>query len=435
MKLLLYRALMFLLKPAARPLLAIRAMRGHESGDRRRRAERLGISGAPRPEGLIFWFNAVSVGESNSIMPIVDFVLKKYPLAHALITTTTVTGAENMAAKLAGRRAVHQFLPLDRRAYAERFFSYWEPVAGFFTDSDFWPNILLSASARRIPLILLNGRVSDRSYARWARHRGVSRRLMGAFVYALAKSADDAKKLSDMGIAKVDCVGNLKYAAPALRRDPDRLEEFSSRAGGRASWVASVTHPGEDEIILRAHKAVREKFPGALLIIAPRHPERGAKILELSRKTGFVSEVESSGARVTENTDVWIADILGGLGLYYAFSDIVFVGGSLLDTLDGHNPMEAARLETAVLSGPNVASFAETYDILKRDGAVIITEDEHELAREVVSLLSDPEKLAETRGRAFRSAEREAGVLERAAEKLGPLLASLTETGRAGKIA
>jgi 3-deoxy-D-manno-octulosonic-acid transferase len=425
MKLLLYRVLMFLAKPLARPLLFVRAMRGHESRDRVRRAERLGISGTERPDGRIFWFNAVSVGESNSIMPVVDFVLKEYPGAHALVTTTTVTGAENMALKLAGRRAFHQFLPLDRRAYAERFFSYWRPAAGFFTDSDFWPNILISAKKRRIPLFLLNGRVSDRSYSRWMRHIDVSRRLMGAFVYALAKSDEDAKKLSDMGVAAVDCVGNLKYASPPLSYDSGRRADFSARAGKRASWVAAVTHPGEDEIILRAHKTIREKIGDALLIIAPRHPERGAKILELSRKAGFVSALESSGEPVTEVTGVWITDILGGLGLYYALSDVVFVGGSMLGTLDGHNPMEAARLASAVLSGPNVASFTETYDILKRDQAVIMVSDEHELAREVFSLLSDPVRLAEARGRAFRRAEREAGVLERAKEKLLPLLKSV----------
>jgi 3-deoxy-D-manno-octulosonic-acid transferase len=427
MSLLLYRVLTFLAKPVARPLLFIRAMRGRESRDRRRRAERLGIPSVPRPRGRVFWFNAVSVGEGNSIMPIVDFVLEEYPDAHALVTTTTVAGAENMAAKLAGRRAFHQFLPLDRRAYAERFFSYWRPAAGFFADSDFWPNILLSASARSVPLIILNGRVSDRSYARWMRHRGMSRRLMGAFVYALAKSDDDAGKLSGMGVMKTDCVGNLKYAAPALSCDPGGLAEFSSRAGGRARWVAAVTHPGEDEIILRAHRAIREKFKDALLIIAPRHPERGAKVLALARKSGFSAALESSRELVTGNTDVWIADILGGLGLYYAFSDIVFVGGSLLDNLDGHNPMEAARLESAILSGPNVASFTETYDILKRDGAVTIVSDEYELAREAISLMSDPRKLAEIRGRAFRSAEREAGVLERAKDILRPLLKSVTD--------
>jgi 3-deoxy-D-manno-octulosonic-acid transferase len=248
---------------------------------------------------------------------------------------------------------------------------------------------------------------------------------MSAFVYALAKSDDDAEKLAGMGVTEVNCIGNLKYAAPALSCDPEKLAEFSSRAGERAKWVAAVTHPGEDGIILRAHKTIREKFSDALLIIAPRHPERGTKILELAQKNGFSAALESAREPVTEATDVWIADILGGLGLYYTFSDIVFVGGSLLDTLDGHNPMEAARLASAILSGPNVASYTETYDILKRDGAVTVTSDEHELAREVTSLLSDPRKLAETRGRAFRSAERESLVLKRAKDILQPLLASL----------
>ena len=219
MKLIIYRALTCLAKPFVRPLLALRRMKGKEHHDRARRAERLGRPSFPRPDGRIFWFDAVSVGESNSIMPMIDFILEEYPDSHVLVTTTTVTGAENMAAKLAGRRAVHQFLPLDRRAYADAFLEFWRPSAGFFVDSDFWPNMLLSAQAHGVPLILLNGRVSDRSHARWMRHRDAAARLMKAFVYALAKSGDDARKLSEMGINSVECVGNLKYGAPPLAFD------------------------------------------------------------------------------------------------------------------------------------------------------------------------------------------------------------------------
>jgi 3-deoxy-D-manno-octulosonic-acid transferase len=417
MKLLIYRILTCLAKPLARPLLSIRAMKGKEHACPARRAERLGHPSLPRPDGRVFWFNAVSVGESNSILPLVDFVLEEYPDAHALITTTTVTGAENMASRLECRRAIHQFLPLDRRAYVDGFLDYWRPATGFFADSDFWPNLLMSAYDRSIPLILLNGRVSDKSYARWARHRDVCSRLMRAFVYALAKSEPDAEKLRDMGIASVECVGNLKYGTPPLAYDEKKLAELSERSGNRPSWIASVTHKGEEELILRAHAAVRERIPDAMLVIAPRHPNRGREVWELARQ-GFESALESARDPVTKSTGVYVSDTLGGLGLYYAHSGVAFIGGSLLDTLDGHNPMEAARLGAAVLSGRNDTSFLETYEILERENAVAMVENEDGLAKQVTALLSDEKTLSDLRRRTLAVAEKEAAVLERAKERL-----------------
>jgi 3-deoxy-D-manno-octulosonic-acid transferase len=418
MTLAVYRALTFLAVPFARPLLAIRAARGRESGDPVRRAERLGIASLPRPDGAVFWFDAVSVGEGNSVMPMIDFVLEEFPMSSVLVTTTTVTGARNMDAKLASRRAFHQFLPLDRGIYVNRFLDYWKPAAGFFTDSGFWPNMLLSAHERRIPLILLNGRISDRSYKRWMRQRGMSSRLLGAFAYALAKSDGDAKKLSDMGIKAVDCVGNLKYGVPPLPCDTARVAEIESAAGGRASWMASVTHRGEDEHILSAHRTIRGRFPEALLVIAPRHPERGGEVLELARSFGFAAALESSGDRISRRHGVYISDVLGGLGPYYKYFDVVFIGGSLLGGMDGQNPMEAARLGAAILSGPNVDSFLETYGILKRAGAVTTVLGADDLSERVVSLLSCPALMDEMKTRAKSTAEREAAVLDRAKEKL-----------------
>ena len=418
MTLAIYRTLTFLAKPFARPLLAIRAARGHESANPIRRAERLGIASLPRPEGKVFWFDAVSVGESNSAMPMIDFMLEEFPRSSVLVTTTTVTGARNMEAKLASRRAFHQFLPLYRRAYVNRFLDHWKPTAGFFIDSDFWPNMLLSAHERHIPLILLNGRVSNRSYEQWMRHRAAASRLMGAFAYALAKSDGDAKKLSDMGITSVDCVGNLKYGVPPPPCDAARVAEIESAAVGRASWMASVTHRGEDEHILKAHRTIRGKFPDALLVIAPRHPERGAEILELARSFGFAAALESSGEGITRQHGVYISDVLGGLAPYYKYFDAVFIGGSLFDGMDGQNPMEAARLGAGILSGPHVDSFLETYDILKRAGAVTMVQDANDLSEHIASLLSQPDPLNEMKARARSTAEREAAVLDRAKEKL-----------------
>ncbi|MDR3322143.1 MAG: 3-deoxy-D-manno-octulosonic acid transferase [Synergistaceae bacterium] len=431
MKLMLYRTLTFLIKPLVRPLLALRRARGLETREPARLNERLGEPSAARPDGLVIWVDALSVGEGNSVLPIIDYILDEHPDSHVLVTTTTMAGAENMRRKLEGKRVILQFLPVDRRAYAERFLVYWRPSVGFFVDSNFWPNILLSAHARGVPLILLNGRLSDNSYARWMQNKKTASRLMRAFAFALAKSDMDAKKLSDIGISDVVCVGNMKYGAPPLTYDPEDLRTLASSVGGRKTWVASVTHEGEDELVLRAHSIVREAFPDALLILSPRHPNRGRDICEAAQKMGFKTALASEGD-LADTEDVRVFDVLGGLGLFYAFSDVVFVGGSLLPALHGHNPMEPARLRTAVLSGRNVDSFLETYEILKRDDAVIMVDDGDDLGARVRELVSDPDLLAGYRDRAFETAERESAVLDRTKERLRPVLDGILAAKKSG---
>ncbi|MDR3254196.1 MAG: hypothetical protein LBT31_01340 [Synergistaceae bacterium] len=434
MKLFLYRTLTFFIKPFVRPLLTLRRRRGLETDDKARVNERLGEPSVKRPDGRVLWVDALSVGEGNSVLPVIDYILEEYPDAHILVTTTTVTGAANMREKLKGKRAILQFLPVDRRAYAEKFLGYWRPSIGFFVDSNFWPNILLAAQGRQIPLILLNGRVSDRSYTRWMKNKKIISRLMRAFVFAFAKSERDAEKLSDMGIGEVICVGNMKYGAPPLAYDPEELKALALIADGRKTWVASVTHAGEDEMILRAHLSVRTEFPGALLILAPRHPNRGGDISELAEKSGFRTALASAGGRICPDTDVFVFDVLsalntlgafGDLGLFYSYSDIVFVGGSLLPTLHGHNPMEPARLRAAILSGRNVDSFFETYEILESENAVILVDEEKDLSERVKHLMSDPELLTGYRERAFEIAEREAAVLDRTRERLKSVLGGI----------
>ncbi|MDR2179987.1 MAG: 3-deoxy-D-manno-octulosonic acid transferase [Synergistaceae bacterium] len=427
-KLLLYRLLTSLVRPFVPLLLAVGRGKGYETKDRKRRQERYGIPGVERPDGVIFWFNASSVGEGNSILPLVDIVLARYPGAHALITTSTVTGAENIRSKTkqAQIKILHQFLPLDLRVYTERFFGYWRPSVGFFVDSDFWPNLILSARDRNIPLILLNGRLSDRSYARWMRNRDASSLLMSAFVRAFSASRADREKLSRMGISRVDFIGNIKYGAPPMQYGEEAMASLASRCGGRKTWVASVTHAGEDEIILRAHQAVRNVCADALLVLAPRHVQRSGDIYRLSLEHGFRTSSSERDKTISSDTEVFILDVFGDLGLYYAFSDIVFVGGSLLPTLHGHNPIEPARMSAAILAGPHTDSFADIYETMKQENAVITVKGWEDLGQAVSDLMSgEPEVLQGYRDRAFEIAEREAAVLERMQETLLPELEAI----------
>ncbi|MCR5506996.1 MAG: 3-deoxy-D-manno-octulosonic acid transferase [bacterium] len=421
MKLFLYRFLMFILKPMVKPVLFIRRMKGLETKDSIRKVERFGYASVKRPNKKIVWFNAASVGESNSIIPVIDEILKKYPDTFVLVTTTTVTAADGMAKKLSGKNAVHQFLPIDRRAYVDRFFDYWKPSVGFFVDSDFWPNLILSAKDHKIPLILLNGRVSDKSFAKWKNNLPFIKPLASAFEFTFGKSEDDCKKLSTMGFKKPVCVGNLKYAVPPLSYDKEELKNLSSQIGSRHLFVVSSTHPGEEELCISAFMNIKKRFPDVLMVIAPRHPARGEEIKSLIEANGLKAVLRSSGDKITKNVDIYIANTMGELGLFYNLSEIAFVGGSLIKW-GGHNPMEPARLHNTVLSGKYVHNFQETYDLLKSEKAVVMVNDEKDFASKVKAFFENPDVAKDYMSRAFYVAEREAAVLSRVMEKLEPVI-------------
>ena len=417
----LYRFLMFILKPMVRPVIFMRRLKDLETKDKNRKKERFGFASVKRPQGKVIWFNAASVGESNSIIPVIDEILKKSPNSFVLVTTTTLTAADNMAKKLSGKNAIHQFLPIDRRAYVDRFFKYWKPSIGFFVDSDFWPNLILSAKAHNVPLVLLNGRVSDRSFAKWKNNLAFIKPLSSAFIFSFGKSKEDCKKLSVMGFKNPVCVGNLKYAVPPLSYDKEELKTLSSQIGKRHLIVVSNTHPGEEELCLSAFLTVKKRFSDVLMIIAPRHPARGAEIKSLVEANGLKTLLRSDGGKITKDIDVYIANTMGELGLFYTLSDIVFVGGSLVEW-GGHNPMEPSRLHNVVLSGKYVHNFQETFDLLKQEKAVVMLNDEKDFAAKLKGFFENPEVQKDYMSRAFYVAEREASVLLRVMEHLNPVL-------------
>ena len=421
MKLYLYRLITFLLKPVVRPVLFLRRKKGLETTDKNRRGERFGYASIKRPAGKVFWFNAASVGESNSIIPLVDKILETYKDVSVLITTTTFTSANNMAKKLDGKRAFHQFLPIDRRAYVDRFLDYWKPSVGFFVDSDFWPNLILSAKSKKIPLIVMNGRISDKSFAKYKENLSFCNPLMSAFIYGFGKSEEDRKRLEVMGVKTTTCVGNLKYAVAPLSYNKDELTKLQNMIGDRPVFVVSSTHPGEEERLLCSFLTIKKRYPNVLMVIAPRHPARGSEIKELVEVNGLKAALRSEGEVIKSNTDIYIANTMGELGLFYTLSNVVFVGGSFAP-IGGHNPMEPARLHCVVLSGKLVHNFKETYDILVNENCVVMVSDEEDLASKVKSFFEHPDIMKQYMNKAFDVAERESAVLDRVMDKLQPIL-------------
>jgi len=381
-----YRAVTAIAAPLTGPLLRWRARNGKE--DSARLGERFGRTLAQRPAGTLVWLHGASVGETRVLMQVQAALAARRPDVSFLFTSGTRTSAGLFARPIA--RAIHQYVPLDRVAVAQRFLAHWRPDIAVFAESDIWPNLIEETARSGAKLALVNARISPRSLASWARTPGTARHLLGRFSAILAADPRTAEGVSKLTGRVVEAPGNLKLAAPPPSYDPASLASARADIGNRPVWLAASTHPGEDEIVLGAHEQIRAAYPEALLIIAPRHPERGEAIAKLAGKAPRRSTSDRIG-----DAPVFIADTMGELGLFYALSPVSLVAGSLLPELKGHNPVEPAKLDSAILTGPHVESFADTFaDLLDARGAVQVT-DADAIAQMVLHLWRhEPERRA-----------------------------------------
>ncbi len=393
----------------------------HGKEDPQRLAERRGQASRPRPAGQVVWLHAASVGESVSMLPVVERLLSR-PETTVLVTTGTVTSADVMGARLP-EGAIHQYVPVDRLPWVRRFLDHWRPDLALWTESEFWPNLMIEAADRGVPLILLNGRVSDRSFARWRRQPGFIRHLLSGFVLCLGQTPTDAERLQCLGAKRVACRGNLKFAATPLPVDQAELESLSRCLGQRPRWLAASTHAGEEAAAGRVHQAFADRHPGLLTIIVPRHANRGEAVAAELTAGGLAVARRSAGQVVEAGTEVLLADTMGELGLFYRLAPIVFMGKSLVGQ-GGQNPLEPARLGASVLYGRHMENFADMAQRMGRDGAAEWVEDEAALGLAVSRRLSDPSLVADfgARARAFASAED--GVLDAVFAELEPWLTS-----------
>ncbi len=418
MMLALYRTATTLAAPLIRLYLARRMARGKE--DPARFSERLGRPGRPRPAGPLIWLHAASVGESLSLLPLTERLLQARPGVSLLVTTGSVTSARLMGERLPAG-AFHQFLPVDRPAYVRRFLDHWQPDLVLWAESEFWPNMVSTIAQRRIPLVLINGRVSARSFAGWHRWRGLIHQLLTGFVLCLGQTEEDAERLRALGAPEARCVGNLKFAAPPLSADAGELAMLENLLADRPVWVAASTHAGEEEIAGQVQRALAQSHAGLLTLIVPRHPERGPGIAADLRAGGLTVAVRSADAPIENTTDIYVADTLGELGLFFRLADVVFMGKSLTGE-GGQNLLEPGRLGKAILHGPRMSNFAEMSARMKAADAAIEVADAAALRDTVDRLLGDAAERDRLGPAAQAFAEGEAGVLERLMDALAPWL-------------
>lgn len=409
----LYRAASHVLGPLISVYLNRRMARGKE--DPARFPERMGIAGAARPDGALVWLHGASVGECLSLLPLIERLLARG--LKVLLTSGTVTSAQMMAERLPPG-AIHQFVPVDRPAWVRRFLDHWRPDLVLWAESDFWPNILAEISRRKVPLILIQGRVSPRSLDGWKKAPGFIATMLGRFDLCLGQTPGDADRLRQLGGRDCRSVGNLKQAVPPLPCDIDELERLRRIIGSRPLWLAASTHAGEEALVARVHQALLGRFPDLLTIIVPRHPHRGVEI------QNDLPDCRLRSAGDDPLGGLYVADTMGELGLFFRLCPIVFMGKSL-GAEGGQNPFEPARLGAAVLFGPRMSNFPDMVPSMLAAGAAIQVADEVELAGAVGGLLSDPHALAWQRGAAQIWSDSEADALDAVMRTLSPWLEAL----------
>lgn len=357
--------------------------------------EKLGFASVARPDGPVIWFHAASVGESLSVLGLIETMGTALPETHFLLTSGTPTSADLIASRLP-LRCQHQFAPLDAPQAVARFLKHWTPDALVFVESELWPNMIQQCVFADIPVALINARMSDKSLAGWKKRPKSATCLLSQFSLIETQTDDLADALCALGAdpETTQRGPNLKAHSAPLPKDDALMGQLQAALGDRPVWVAASTHPGEEEVVLSAHKTLREQHPDLCLILAPRHPGRAAEVATRVQSEGLeVSRRSESGLPVGP---VYLLDTMGELGSVYPLSQFVFLGGSFAK-MGGHNPYEVVQNGVPVLTGPDIRNFSDVFGQLVGDGSARIVPAPERLADYAVQWLASPEMLAQAR--------------------------------------
>jgi len=415
----IYRLLSAAAGPFTPILLARRLKRGKEH--RQRLPERRGESRIARPDGPLVWLHGASVGELASVLPLIDRIRARG--VGMLVTTGTVTSG-GLAEQRLHRGVVHQFIPLDILRFVRRFLDHWQPDLALFVESELWPNMLVETSTRGIPMVLVNARLSEHSFRRWRRVPKSIASLLRRLDLCLAGTSSDAARLAELGASNVVTTGNLKLDVPAPPVDPAALAMLQEALAGRPVIAAASTHAGEEETVIEAHTRLSKNFPDLLTLIAPRHPDRGPRIAEIAAAAGLRPALRSREELPNRTTQIYVVDTVGELGLVYRLASAVFIGGSLVKH-GGQNPIEAAKLRTAILHGPHVWNFGEIYAALDNAHGAELVDNADRLTAHLAAWLVDPEACARITGSANVVVANLGGALDRTLASLDPYLMQL----------
>ncbi|MGH8131499.1 MAG: lipid IV(A) 3-deoxy-D-manno-octulosonic acid transferase [Steroidobacteraceae bacterium] len=414
-----YNVLIYLAAPIAFLVELWRALR--DPSYRERLGERFGLG--PALSGPTIWIHAVSVGEVQAAEPLVWQLRKRHPRYQLLLTTVTPTGAAR-AKRLFGDQVQLRYVPFDLPGSVRRFFDCVQPRLAMILETELWPNLYAECGRRGVPLVLASARVSPRSVGRYRRLVPLFRQALSHGIVIAAQTETDAERFRSIGAApeRTHVTGNIKFDfQPPAGIEAQGLRWREQNAPGRPIWVAGSTHEGEEVLVLAAHRRVLERFPDALLLLVPRHPQRFDTVRELLAKRNYRCANRSSGAAISPGTSVMLGDTMGELMMFYAAADVAFVAGSLVP-IGGHNLLEPASVGRPVLTGPHNFNSEEIAQLLLDAGAAFIVADTEQLAHAISGLLDTVElrKVMGAAGKGVLDANR--GALDRLLKLVDPLL-------------
>ena len=315
------------------------------------------------------WFHAVSVGELMSILPILNILEKNKQIDQIIVTSSTISSAK-IFEKQKFKKIVHRYFPIDTNFLNKKFINYWKPKAAFFVDSEIWPNMFKNLKKSNIPVILLNARITKKSFKRWSLIKNFSNLVFKNISLALPSNTETKNFLKKLGVNKIKFIGNLKYYG--LSKINNKKDFLKNKFKSFKVWCAASTHEGEEIIISNLHKNLKKKQKNLLTIIIPRHIDRVEKIIELMVKNKLKVVKHSSNKNINKNTDIYLVDTYGEASNFYNLSNVCFMGGSIINH-GGQNPLEPARLGNYIINGPNIGNFKEIYKFLSKNNMSVTT--------------------------------------------------------------
>ena len=362
-----YKSLTYLFYPFSRIYLFLRKLNKKEHPTRFK--EKMSKINIARGEGFLVWVHAVSVGEVMSILPLIEKFEENNKISKILITTTTLSSAGLIEKKLIKyKKTIHQFLPLDIIIYVQKFLDHWKPNMSIFVDSEIWPNIIFKIKEKKIPLLLVNARITKKTFYRWRLFKKFSQNIFEKFDLCLVANKETADHLKFLGAKNIKSCGNLKFSDIENQSEYNLKEDILKKIHSRKIWCAASTHPGEEIFCAKTHLLIKKKISNILTIIVPRHIERAKKISNELSKLNIKTVLYSNYKELDNDTDILLVDSYGELKKIYNISKNVFLGKSLIDALakdSGQNPIEASRLGCKIFHGPFTSNFVEIYDFLK----------------------------------------------------------------------
>ena len=408
----IYKIISFLIYPLVIVSLFWRVLRGKENSVRCK--EKLGFYRVSRAKGKLIWFHAASIGEFNAMLPVINSISEEYPEINLLVTTVTVTAA-NVAKHNLPDNATHQFAPLDCINIVHRFLDHWSPDLVIWTESEFWPN-LLTLCQKRSKLLLINARLSERSFKRWLHVKSLAKLILDSFSLILAQSKETKVLLEKLGAENVVYAGNLKFVAANFAFNADEARKLKRQLKGRLVLMAASTHPGEEEMFALLQRNLKVKCPNLLTIVAPRHPNRADQVLKSLKQLKLEVITRTSKEKIEDSTDILLVNTVGEFGLFFHLTEVVCTGGSWCKI--GHSFIEPAKLKNLIIFGSHMDNSREVAnEFLERDAAIMAANGV-ELEKIMTKYIEDPKAFARYKENGAKIVDEMNQVKEEVLEKI-----------------